>query len=71
MFHLHRQVGMKTEHRGWSETSACKIQTTGNYPEENTTCFEFLCKFLGSVTDREVGRTFNPYPANAENMVSC
>jgi len=39
LFHLHRQIGvylpMKMEQ--CSETSAYKIQTPGNYPEENTT----------------------------------
>ena len=43
LFHLHRQVGvefytympMKMEQTECSETSAYKIQTTGNYPEEN------------------------------------
>ena len=42
LFHLHRQVGkvgtylpMKMEQTECSETSAYKIQTPGNYPEEN------------------------------------
>jgi len=39
LFHLHRQVGtylpMKMEQIECSETSAYKIQTPGNYPEEN------------------------------------
>ena len=43
LFHLHRSVGvefytylpMKMEQTGCSETSAYKIQTPGNYPEEN------------------------------------
>jgi len=34
MFHLHRRIGMKMEQ--CSETSAYKIQTPGNYPEEIT-----------------------------------
>jgi hypothetical protein len=42
LFHLHRQEGelfnflpMKMEQIEYSETSAYKIQTPGNYPEEN------------------------------------
>jgi len=39
LFHLHRQVGtylpMKMEQTECSETSAYKIQTPGNYPEES------------------------------------
>ena len=38
LFHLHRQVGnLLAYERGTecSETSACKIQTPGNYPEES------------------------------------
>jgi hypothetical protein len=42
LFHLHRQVGVlytylpiKMEHTEFSETSAYKIQTPRNYPEEN------------------------------------
>jgi hypothetical protein len=43
LFHLHRQVGvctqaympMKMEHTECSETSAYKLQTPGNYPEES------------------------------------
>ena len=42
LFHLHRQVGMKYTHLPMkmeqtecSETSAYKIQTPGNYPEES------------------------------------
>ena len=42
LFHLHRQVGMKytyppmkMEQIECSETSAYKIQTPGNYPEES------------------------------------
>ena len=35
LFHLHRQVGMKMEHTECSETSAYKIQTPGNYPEDS------------------------------------
>ena len=42
VFHLHRQVGiihtylpMKMEQTECSETSAYKIQTMGNYPEES------------------------------------
>ena len=42
LFHLHRQVGklftylpMKMEQTECSEMSAYKIQTPGNYPEEN------------------------------------
>jgi hypothetical protein len=42
LFHLPRQVGelftylpMKVEQTEYSETSACKIQTPGSYPEEN------------------------------------
>jgi len=36
LFHLHRQVylHMKMEQTECSETSAYKIQTPGNYPEE-------------------------------------
>jgi hypothetical protein len=36
-FHLHRQVGvpLKMEQAEYSERSAYKIQTPGNYPEEN------------------------------------
>ena len=41
MFHLHRQVGMKylpayEDGTECSETSAYKIQTSGNYREEST-----------------------------------
>ena len=43
LFHLHRQVGVEILHlpayedgTECSETSAYKIQTPGNYPEENT-----------------------------------
>jgi len=37
LFHLHRQVGAPAYEDGTecSETSAYKIQTPGNYPEEN------------------------------------
>jgi len=41
LFHIHRQVGvytylpMKMEQAECSEMSAYKIQTLGNYPEEN------------------------------------
>jgi hypothetical protein len=43
LFHLHRQedvsthiyLPMKMEHTECSETSACKLQTSGNYPEES------------------------------------
>ena len=38
LVHFHRQVGdlpMKMEQKECSETSAYKIQTPGNYPEEN------------------------------------
>jgi hypothetical protein len=39
LFHLHRQAGtylaMKMEQADCSETSAYKIQTPGNYPEES------------------------------------
>ena len=42
LFHLHRRVGtlhtylpMKKEQIGCSETSAYKIRTSGNYPEES------------------------------------
>jgi len=35
LFHLHRQVGMKMEQTVCSETSAYRIQTPGNYPEES------------------------------------
>jgi len=40
LFHLHRQVGMtylpmKVKQTECSETSAYKIQTPGNYPEES------------------------------------
>ena len=44
LFHLHRRVGMKVEQRECSETSACKIQSPGNYPEE-------------SIQDSEQGRS--------------
>ena len=35
LFHLHRQVGAYEDGTECSETSAYKIQTPGNYPEEN------------------------------------
>jgi len=37
LFHLHRRIGMKEDgrERERSETSAYKIQTPGNYPEES------------------------------------
>jgi hypothetical protein len=39
LFHLHRQVGMNLpayeDETECSETSAYKIQTPGNYPEES------------------------------------
>ena len=35
LFHLHRQVGVKTEHTVCSETWAYKSQTPGNYLEES------------------------------------
>jgi len=38
LFHLHRQVGMTVLHMKMeqcSETSAHKVQTPGNYPEES------------------------------------
>ena len=33
---LHTYLPMKMEQTGFSETSAYKIQTPGNYPEEST-----------------------------------
>jgi hypothetical protein len=35
LFHLHGQVGMKMEQTECSKTLAHKIQTEGNYAEEN------------------------------------
>jgi hypothetical protein len=35
LFHLQRQVGSKLEQTVCSETSAHKIQTPGNYPQES------------------------------------
>jgi hypothetical protein len=42
LFHLHRRVGMKMKQTECSETSAYKIQTPGNYPEER------IIHFIGS-----------------------
>ena len=35
LFHLHRRVGMKMDQAECSETSAYKIQTPRNYPQES------------------------------------
>jgi len=35
LFHLHRQVGMNMESTGCQASSAYKIQTPGNFPEES------------------------------------
>jgi len=50
LFHLHRQVSvpyvpMKMEQTECSETSAYKIQTPGNYPEENNTTYRTRRRF--------------------------
>ena len=46
LFHLHRRVGvpMKVEQIECSETSVYKIQTPGNYPEENIQLKKFSTK---------------------------
>jgi len=44
LFHLHRP--MKMEQTECSETSAYKIQTPGNYPEENIQRFPLLVPLL-------------------------
>jgi len=41
---LHTYPSMKMERTEWSETSACKIQTPGNYPEESIQLFNQLAR---------------------------
>ena len=55
---LHRQVAMKMEQTGCSETSVYEIQTPGNYPEESIQNFVKLrnlkvtsCSTEGNVAD--------------------
>jgi len=45
LFHLHTYPPMKMEQIGCSETSAYKIQTPGNYPEESMRLFLLLSNF--------------------------
>jgi hypothetical protein len=71
MFYLHRQVGMKMEHTECSETSAYKIHTSGNYPEEIVQHLEHgenlklrielhLSRFIGKASHPEMPKK-NPY----------
>jgi hypothetical protein len=75
LFHLHRQVGklftylpMKMEQTERSEMSAYKIQTPGNYPEENMhhkSCSCDLCVQIPFVTT-EAGYRFLKFPVSQQ-----
>jgi len=89
LFHLHRRIGilhtyppMKMEQTECSETSAYKIQTPRNYPEENIQhsehgeswksriYFIILFSYYQLFIFIFSAHFINPYPANVENMVS-
>ena len=71
LFHLHRQVGnLLAYERGTegSETSACKIQTPGNYPEESIQHTE-RGESLKSRTWCLIGKCFDTLNGKYTNLV--
>jgi len=67
LFHFYRRLGMKMEQTERSETSAYKIQTPGNYPEESIQHSEQDEIFKSGITEfarrlRKTMRNFRKSP---------